>query len=66
MAVPKDGPQTERAGEIPVTYVPARNTIFLSLALAYAETLDVQAIYFGANVLDYSGYRIAAGVYPRV
>ncbi len=54
--VPKDRAQEERAGEIPITYVPARNTIFLSLALAYAETLDAQAIYFGANVLDYSGY----------
>ncbi len=54
--VPKDREQEERAGEIPITYVPARNTIFLSLALAYAETLDAQAIYFGANVLDYSGY----------
>ena len=54
--VPKDRTQEERAGEIPVTYVPARNTIFLSLALAYAETLEAQAIYFGANVLDYSGY----------
>ncbi len=54
--VPKDRTQEERADEIPVTYVPARNTIFLSLALAYAETLDAQAIYFGANVVDYSGY----------
>ena len=54
--VPKDRAQEERAGEIPITYVPARNTIFLSLALAYAETLDAQVIYFGANVLDYSGY----------
>ena len=54
--VPKDRAQEERAGKIPITYVPARNTIFLSLALAYAETLDAQAIYFGANVLDYSGY----------
>ena len=54
--VPKDRAQEERAGEIPITYVPARNTVFLSLALAYAETLDAQAIYFGANVLDYSGY----------
>ena len=41
---------------IPITYVPARNTIFLSLALAYAETLDARMIYFGANVVDYSGY----------
>lgn len=56
VAVPKDRTQMERANEIPVTYVPARNTIFLSLALAYAETLQAQAIYFGANVLDYSGY----------
>ncbi|WHZ13591.1 MAG: 7-cyano-7-deazaguanine synthase [Nitrospira sp.] len=54
--VPKDRTEEERAGAIPVTYVPARNTIFLSLALAYAETLDAQTIYFGANVLDYSGY----------
>jgi 7-cyano-7-deazaguanine synthase len=54
--VPKDRAQEERAGKIPITYVPARNTIFLSLALAYAETLDAQVIYFGANVLDYSGY----------
>ena len=54
--VPKDRAQEERAGKIPITYVPARNTIFLSLALAYAETLNAQAIYFGANVLDYSGY----------
>ncbi|MBA5864416.1 MAG: 7-cyano-7-deazaguanine synthase QueC [Nitrospira sp. CR1.1] len=54
--VPKDRTQDERAGNIPVTYVPARNTIFLSLALAYAETVSASAIYFGANVLDYSGY----------
>ncbi|MDP9131664.1 MAG: 7-cyano-7-deazaguanine synthase QueC [Nitrospirota bacterium] len=54
--VPKDRTQNERAGSIPVTYVPARNTVFLSLAVAYAETLDAQTIYFGANVLDYSGY----------
>lgn len=43
-------------GEIPVTYVPARNTILLSLALAWAETLEARAIYFGANAVDYSGY----------
>lgn len=54
--VPKDRPQDDRSGTIPVTYVPARNTVFLSLALAYAETLEAQAIYFGANILDYSGY----------
>jgi 7-cyano-7-deazaguanine synthase len=41
---------------IPVTYVPARNTIFLSLALAYAEVRDADAIFTGANAVDYSGY----------
>ena len=41
---------------IPVTYVPARNTIFLSFALGYAEVLDAQAIYVGVNAVDYSGY----------
>jgi 7-cyano-7-deazaguanine synthase len=45
-----------KSGEIPVTYVPARNTIFLSLALAYAETRGAQALFFGANAVDYSGY----------
>jgi len=42
--------------EIPLTYVPARNTIFLSIALAYAETAKADAIYIGANHIDYSGY----------
>lgn len=55
-AVPKDRSELERQQGIPVTYVPARNTIFLSLALAYAETVDAVRIYFGANVIDYSGY----------
>lgn len=55
-AVPKDRSEAERLLDIPSTYVPARNTIFLALALAYAETLGAPAIYFGANVLDYSGY----------
>ena len=54
--VPKDRSEAERRGGIPPTYVPARNTIFLSLALAYAETVEAGAIYIGANVLDYSGY----------
>lgn len=54
--VPKDRPPAERAEGIPITYVPARNTIFLSLALAYAEARAASWIYFGANVLDYSGY----------
>jgi 7-cyano-7-deazaguanine synthase len=54
--VPKDTPM-ERIGEaIPVTYVPARNTIFLSFALGWAEVLGAHDIYFGANALDYSGY----------
>jgi len=42
--------------EIPSTYVPARNTIFLSFALAYAESIDADAIFIGANAIDYSGY----------
>jgi 7-cyano-7-deazaguanine synthase len=47
----------EQAGEgIPVTYVPARNTVFLSFALAWAEVLDADAIYAGVNAVDYSGY----------
>ncbi len=47
----------ESASEgIPVTYVPARNTIMLSLALGWAEVLDAEAIYIGVNALDYSGY----------
>jgi 7-cyano-7-deazaguanine synthase len=47
----------DRGGEgIPVTYVPARNTVFLSLALAWAEVLGADAIYIGVNAVDYSGY----------
>ena len=53
-AVPKDRDLDDRA--IPVTYVPARNTIFLSLALAWAETLGASDIVIGVNALDYSGY----------
>ena len=56
--VPKDRP-IDRAGipsEIPSTYVPARNTVFLALALAWAETLGAQGICIGVNALDYSGY----------
>lgn len=56
IAVPKGRTPAEMADEIPVTYVPARNTIFLSLALAWAETLSARAIYLGVNALDYSGY----------
>ncbi len=54
--VPKDRPAAERQKGIPATYVPARNTIFLSLALAYAECLEAPYIYIGANIVDYSGY----------
>jgi 7-cyano-7-deazaguanine synthase len=55
--VPKDrAPDDLRKGGIPVTYVPARNTIFLSFALAWAEVLNAQDIFIGVNALDYSGY----------
>jgi len=54
--VPKGRNQKEIAWGIPVTYVPARNTIFLSFALALAERLEAEDIFFGANQLDYSGY----------
>lgn len=47
---------TEPTQGIPITYVPARNTIFLSLAMAYAEVVDADAIFTGANAVDYSGY----------
>jgi 7-cyano-7-deazaguanine synthase len=54
--VPKDRADLEKPGRIPPTYVPARNTIFLSYALAWAETLDAFDIFIGANAVDYSGY----------
>jgi 7-cyano-7-deazaguanine synthase len=54
MPVPKDRPIDSTT--IPSTYVPARNTVFLSLALAWAETLDARDIVIGVNALDYSGY----------
>ena len=56
IAVPKGRSVGEMAGEIPVTYVPARNTIFLSFALAWAEVLGANDIFIGVNALDYSGY----------
>jgi 7-cyano-7-deazaguanine synthase len=52
----KDHPLSDIGRTIPSTYVPARNTVFLSLALAYAETIDADAIFLGANAVDYSGY----------
>lgn len=55
-AVPAHRSEGEMAKEIPITYVPARNTIFLSYALAWAEVLEAQDIFIGANAVDYSGY----------
>ena len=56
IAVPKGRSAAQMAAEIPVTYVPARNTVFLSLALAWAEVLGCSNIFIGVNALDYSGY----------
>lgn len=56
LPVPKHHSADEIGTGIPVTYVPARNTVFLSLALAWAETLDARDIFIGVNALDYSGY----------
>jgi len=54
--VPKDRPTDAMAVGIPVTYVPARNTVLLALALGYAETVEAFDIFIGANAIDYSGY----------
>jgi 7-cyano-7-deazaguanine synthase len=54
--VPKDRNHAEMNSGIPITYVPARNTIFLSFALAYAEVVGASHIFIGVNALDYSGY----------
>lgn len=56
IAVPKDRSDAEIGQGIPITYVPARNTIFLSFALAWAEVLEAYDIFIGVNALDYSGY----------
>jgi 7-cyano-7-deazaguanine synthase len=56
IAVPKARDLDDIGAGIPITYVPARNTIFLSFALAWAETLGAQDIFIGVNALDYSGY----------
>lgn len=54
--VPKHQHVEDIGGEIPITYVPARNTVFLSFALAWAESLGIGDIFIGVNALDYSGY----------
>ncbi|MEE8061154.1 MAG: 7-cyano-7-deazaguanine synthase QueC [Gemmatimonadales bacterium] len=56
LAVPKDRPQADVGEDIPITYVPARNTIFLSFGLAWAEVLGAHDLFIGVNALDYSGY----------
>ncbi len=56
IAVPKGRSLDDMGSGIPITYVPARNTVFLSLALAWAETLGARDIFLGVNALDYSGY----------
>lgn len=56
IAVPKDRDEKAMGADIPITYVPARNTIFLSYALAWAEVLDVRDVFIGVNAIDYSGY----------
>jgi 7-cyano-7-deazaguanine synthase len=56
LPMPRDRSPQEMTAGIPITYVPARNTVFLSLALAWAETLGVFDIYMGVNAVDYSGY----------
>jgi len=54
--VPKERSEIDMSGNIPITYVPARNTIFLSYALAWAEVLTADTIFIGVNAIDYSGY----------
>ena len=56
LVVPKQRSETEIAQDIPVTYVPARNTIFLAYALAWAEVIPADDIFIGVNAIDYSGY----------
>jgi len=54
--VPKDRSEAAMGADVPVTYVPARNTIFLSYALAWAEVMAVRDVFIGVNAVDYSGY----------
>jgi 7-cyano-7-deazaguanine synthase len=56
IAVPKDRNEAQMSSGIPITYVPARNTIFLSFALAYAEVTGAADLFIGVNAIDYSGY----------
>lgn len=56
IVVPKGRDESQMSAEIPVTYVPARNTIFLSYALAWAEVMEVRDVFIGVNAIDYSGY----------
>jgi 7-cyano-7-deazaguanine synthase len=56
LPVPKDRPEADRAQGIPVTYVPARNTLFLALALGLAEVVGARDLFIGVNAVDYSGY----------
>lgn len=56
LTLPQDRNLAEMSESIPITYVPARNTIFLSFALAYAEAISANRVYIGVNALDYSGY----------
>ena len=56
LEVPKNRSANDMNDDIPITYVPARNTVFLSIALAFAETKDVSSIFLGVNAIDYSGY----------
>ncbi len=64
--VPKDREGLENHSEIPITYVPARNTIFLSYALAWAEVLGAFDIFIGVNSTDYSGYPDCVGSLLRL
>jgi 7-cyano-7-deazaguanine synthase len=56
LAVPKDRNEATMSQGVPITYVPARNTIFLSYALAWAEVMEIDDVFIGVNALDYSGY----------
>jgi len=63
--VPIDRAESEMSSDIPVTYVPARNTIFLSFALGYAETIGAEDIFIGVSQVDYSGYPDCRSEYIR-